>query len=173
MQRTDHIKQALDRVQSIFTAKPEKARMTKRGRATVTVGLQCEYVEDGHTLRADMPEPFGGNGQAPSPGGYARAGLSMCLAIGYAMRAAQAGVPLHKVEVDIEADTDLRGAFGFPGVSCGFSEMRYSVRVESDAPEQAVIAALDEADARSPVLDAFRGAKKVVRSVTVVRPETV
>jgi uncharacterized OsmC-like protein len=173
MDRAKHIKQALERVESIFRAKPEKARFTKGGRATLTRGLVCEYVEDGRTVVADMPEPFGGEGRALSPGGYARAGLSMCLAIGYAMRAAHRGVTLNKVEVDVACDTDLASLIGFPGIPAGYSEFRYSVRVESDAPEAEVTALLDEADERSPVLDAFRRAQRVVRSVVVTRPETV
>lgn len=173
MERTERIKQALDRVQSIFTARPEKARSTKGGRATLTAGLQCEYSEDGHTLRADMPEPYGGGGKALSPGGYARAALGMCLAIGYAMRAAQRGVPIRRLEVDVEADIDLRGIFAIAGIPCGYSEIRCSVRVESDAPEEAVLAAIDEADARSPVLDSYQRTRKIVRSVTITRPETV
>jgi uncharacterized OsmC-like protein len=170
MQST-RIKQALERMEGIFRAKPSAARFTKGGRATLKAGLLCEYTEDGKTVMADMPAPFGGDGKALSPGGYARAGLSMCLAIGYAMRAAHRGVTLHKVEVDIEADADFGCLFGLPAVP--YSEFRYSVRIESDAPDSEVTAIVDEADARSPVLDAFRDAKRVVRSLAVSRPETV
>jgi hypothetical protein len=47
------------------------------------------------------------------------------------------------------------------------------VRVASDAPEEAVRAVIEEADARSPVLDSFRRGQRIVRSVAIVRPETV
>lgn len=173
MERAQRIKQALDRVQAIFAAKPEKARFTKGGTATVREGLLCEYTEEGRTVVADMPEPFGGDGTALSPGGYARAGLSMCLAIGYAMRAAHRGIPVNKVEVHIEADTDFSSLFGVPGVAVGYSEFRYRIRIESDAAEAQVLAVIEEADARSPVLDSFRRAQKLVRSVTVAPAETV
>jgi uncharacterized OsmC-like protein len=169
----DQIRQALERTQAIFAAKPAAARVTKKGRATLIEGLECQYTEDNFTVRADMPTPMGGEGKALSPGGYARAGLSMCLAIGYAMRAAHRGIALQKVEVDIESDTDLRSLFGVPGVPCGYGEFRYAVRVVSEAPEEEVMAVIDEADSRSPVLDAFRAEKKVVRSVAIARPETV
>ncbi|HEX2197274.1 MAG TPA: OsmC family protein [Burkholderiales bacterium] len=171
MDKSMQIKQALDRMEGIFRAKPSAARFTKGGRATLIAGLLCEYTEEGKSVRADMPPPFGGEGKGLSPGGYARAGLSMCLAIGYAMRAAHRGLTLHKVEVDIEADADFACLFGLPAVP--YSEFRYCVRIESDAPQAEVIAMVDEADARSPVLDAFREAKRVLRSLTVSRPETV
>jgi uncharacterized OsmC-like protein len=173
MERSAAIRRALDRAQSVFAAKPAAARVTKGGRATLKEGLTCEYVEGGRKLLADMPVPLGGEDKALSPGGYARAGLSMCLAIGYAVRAAHRGVVLRKVEVDIECDTDLGSVFGFPGIPAGYSEFRYSVRIESEAPETAILALVDEADQRSPVLDAFGRAQKIVRSIAVSRPETV
>jgi uncharacterized OsmC-like protein len=169
----EQIRQSLDRAQAIFAAKPAAARVTKKGCATLIQGLECQYTEENFTVRADMPAPLGGEGKGLSPGGYARAGLSMCLAIGYAMRAAHRGITLQKVEVDIETDTDLGSMFGFAGVPCGYSEFRYTVRVASDAPEEAVRAVIEEADARSPVLDSFRRGQRIVRSVAIVRPETV
>ena len=146
MDRKHEIKQALDRAQSIFTAKPALARVTKGGRATLRKGLACEYVEDGRALVADMPSPLGGEDKGLSPGGYARAGLGMCLAIGYAMRAAQRGVDVVKIEVDLEADNDVASLFGLPGSTVGYGEFRFSVRIESAAPEEEILALIDEAD---------------------------
>lgn len=171
MDKTPQIRQSLDRMEGIFRAKPSAARFTKGGRATLIAGLLCEYTEDGKSVSADMPPPFGGEGKALSPGGYARASLGMCLAIGYAMRAAHRGLTLQKVQVDIEADGDSACLFGLPAAP--YSEFRYRVHIESDAPEAEVVALVDEADARSPVLDVFRDAKRVLRSLTVSRPETV
>jgi len=173
MERTEKIKQATERTENVFTAKPSTARVTKTGRATMIEGLLCQYAEGDFTVRADMPEVFGGEGKALSPGGYIRAGLSMCLAIGYAIAAARHGIAFHKVEVDIEADMDLRGAFAAPGVRCSPSEFRYTVHVESDAPEAAVRAVIEEGDTKSPVLDTIRIEQRLVRVVKITRPETV
>lgn len=170
-ERSNDIKQALERVEGIVRAKPAAGRATKSGRATLKGGLLCEYTEDGKTVQADMPPPFGGEGKVLSPGGYARAALATCLAIGYAMRAASVGITLHRVEVDLETEADIACLFALPGTPYG--DFRYSVRIESDAPEAAVKALIEEADARSPVLHAFREAKRVVRSIQVARPETV
>ena len=67
----DQIKQALDRAQAVFAAKPAAACITKKGRATVIRGLECQYTEEGFIFHADMPRPLGGEGRALSPGGYA------------------------------------------------------------------------------------------------------
>lgn len=172
MKTIQEIKQAVERTESVFDAKPSAARVTKTGRATMIGGLACQYTEGDFTIRADMPEIFGGEGKALSPGGYLRGGLAMCLAIGYAIQAARRGVPLHKVEVDIESDADLRGAFGAPGVRCSPSEFRYKVRIESDADDEAVRAVIEGGDSVSPVLDTLRVTQHLVRSVEIARPET-
>jgi uncharacterized OsmC-like protein len=173
MKSNQEIKRAINRTEGVFAARPSAAQITKTGRATMIEGLLCQYTEGDFTIRADTPEIFGGEGKALSPGGYLRGGLSMCLAINYAMRAAQNGVTLRKVEVDIESDADLRGVYGAPGVRCSPSEVRDPVRVESDAPEEAVLAVIEAGDAKSPVLDTIKIAQRLVRSVEIKRPETV
>jgi uncharacterized OsmC-like protein len=173
MKRAQAIKEALDRVQGIFALKPEKGRLTKKGHAVLTDGLLCEYTEDGKTIAADMPETFGGSGKPLSPGGHLRAALATCLAIGYAMRAAQRGVAFTRVEVDIEADADFGAMFGLPGCAAGYGEIRYGVHIESEAGEETVRAIVEECDARSPVLTAIASAQKVARTIVVKRAETV
>jgi uncharacterized OsmC-like protein len=161
---------ALDRAQSIFTAKPEKARVTKHGCATMADGLRGEYVEENWKIPVDMAVPLGGGGTAPSPATYLRASLATCLAMGYAMRAAHRGVPVGAIAVDLEADFDTASLFGLPGAKPGYAEFRYTVRIESDAPEADVQSVIDEADARSPVLQALSISNRLVRNVLVPRP---
>ena len=50
-------------------------------------------------------------------------------------------------------------------VPAGYSQMRYIVSVESDAPEADVLAVLDEADAHSPYRDNYTRAVDVRREV--------
>jgi len=173
MKRAQAVKEALDRVEGIFAARPEKGRLTKKGRAVLTDGLLSEYTEDGKTIAADMPETFGGSGRLLSPPGLMRAGLATCLAIGYAVRAAQLGVALTRVEVDVEADADFGSIFGLPGCATGYGEIRYSVHVESEAAEETVRAIIEASDARSPVLTAIREPQKVARTIVVKRTATV
>lgn len=52
-------------------------------------------------------------------------------------------------------------------VSPAYSQVRYVVRVESDASEEEVLRALDEADARSPYLALFREPQDVRRQVVL------
>ena len=117
-----------------------------------------------------MPRTSGGSAQGPTPGMYGRAALGSCMAIGYAMRAARAGVPVRAIEVEVQADYDDGAAFGTSDAPAGYSEVRCIVTIESDAPEADVLRVLDDADHHSPYLDVFRRAQKVTRSVRIAPP---
>jgi uncharacterized OsmC-like protein len=116
-----------------------------------------------------MPEQAGGNEAGPTPGVFGRAALGSCLAIGYMMRAATMGIPISKLEVEVQADYDDGALFGTaPNVPPGYLEVRYSVTIESDASEEDIINMLDEADKHSPYLDIFSRAQSCNRKVNIV-----
>ena len=101
---------------------------------------------------------------------YGRAALGSCLAIGYAMRAAKLGVPMAGIEVEVQADYDDGALFGVGDAPPGYSEIRYIVTLETEAPEADVLKVLDEADVHSPYLDVFRRAQRCTRTVRIDRP---
>lgn len=83
----------------------------------------------------------------------------------YVMWAAKLGVPIAKLEVDVYADTDLRGMYGVDGIPAGYSEVRYIVSIESPAPKAAILQVLDRAEAHSPYLDVFKRPQNLHRQV--------
>ncbi|NIV03707.1 MAG: OsmC family peroxiredoxin, partial [Calditrichae bacterium] len=54
----------------------------------------------------------GGNNQGPNPGIFGRAALGSCLAIGYMRWAAKLGVPISKIDIEVQTDYDARGEYG-------------------------------------------------------------
>jgi uncharacterized OsmC-like protein len=98
-----------------------------------------------------------------------RGALGSCLALGYAMWAARLGVRLDSLSVEVEADYDSRGELGISDeVPPGYTQVRYTVSVTSDAPEADVRRVLDTADRYSPYRDVFMRANDVRREVTIV-----
>jgi uncharacterized OsmC-like protein len=86
-----------------------------------------------------MTEKYGGTGAGPNPGVFGRAALASCLTLGLAMWAARMGVELTSLEVEVQADYDVRGELGVtPEVRPGYLAMRYRIRVGSPAPEAVV-----------------------------------
>ena len=140
-------------------------RGTARTRARIREGLTCE-IEDGQwTLTADMVEKAGGSGEGPDPGVYGRAALASCLAVGYSMWAADRGVSLTSLEVEVQADYDARPEYGMGDGPPGYEAIRWIVRIESPSPDEEVLEVLRIAEARSPYLAIFRSPQKASREL--------
>lgn len=169
----EKMRAALQRVDKAFAKRPEAARTKKVARAIVREGTRCEYSDDEWSYVADMPETLGGTAAGPTPGTFARAALSTCLAIGYSMRAAYLGVPLRSVEVELHAEVDNRGIFCGQAQAPIYSSLTYIVTVDSDAPEADIQRVLDEADERSPYLVLFRTPQVLRREMHLVRGEAL
>jgi uncharacterized OsmC-like protein len=164
---------ALARAENAFAKRPGLAQQDKLTTASVHEGTLCEVAEDAWKFVVDMPETLGGTAKGPTPGTYVRSGLAACLAIGYSMRAALLGVPLRRVQVELRADTDLRGIFCGMATVPTYNGITYVVTVVSDAPEADIVRVLDESDARSPYVDVFRTPQSLRRETRILRAETV
>jgi len=169
----EHLQAALTRAENAFAKRPSLAKQDTLTAATVQEGTLCEVADDGWKFVVDMPQTLGGTAKGPTPGTYVRSGLAACLAIGYSMRAALLGVPIRRVQVEMRADTDLRGIFCGMAAVPTYNGITYVVTVESDASEADILRVLDEADARSPYVDVFRRPQPLRREAKIVRSETV
>jgi uncharacterized OsmC-like protein len=161
------IRDAWARLESVFTHKPAKALGTGVMRARITQGLRCECREGEWRGFADMPPEAGGEGKDPVPGVYGRAALASCLAIGISAALARAGVSCRSLEVEVEADYDNRGLLGMVGVNPGYSQVRHTVYIDSDAPQDALQAAVAHANRTSPYLSVFAQPQPMVSRVVL------
>jgi uncharacterized OsmC-like protein len=172
MYETDKIKASFERVASALKQRPAFGLGTGTSTACIKNGLTCEIREGNWTFVADMPEQAGGNGTGPTPGVYGRAALGSCLAIGYMMRAAAMNIPISNLEVEIQADYDDGALFGTStSAPPGYLDVRYIVKIESDAAEEDILKMIDEADRHSPYLDVFTRAQHCHREVKIITPK--
>jgi uncharacterized OsmC-like protein len=170
MDTVERIRTAFERNARAVTLRPAIGQGTAVTRVRIRCGLTCD-IEDGRwTFTADMSEKSGGESQGPDPGVYGRAALGSCLAVGYAMWAAKRGVPLAALEIEIQADYDVRGELGVGDIEPGYTEIRYLVSVETEASEDDILSLVDEADASSPYLHVFSRPQKLHREVRVSAP---
>jgi len=171
MLKMDRIREAFSRNRKAVTLRPSMGQGTAVTRVTVGEDLTCR-VDDGRwNLTVGMSEKSGGVAAGPDPGVFGRAALGTCLAMGYVMWAALKEVPLESVEVEIQADYDVRGEYGLDGVDPAYADLRYVVTVRSDAPEADVRAVIDQADAVSPYLTLYRNPQDVRRELRVLAAE--
>jgi uncharacterized OsmC-like protein len=171
MQNTEKIKTAIGRTKKALTLKPSLGKGTGVSKTCVTDGLTCQVQESNWKFTVDMPESVGGNNLGPTPGVYGRAALGSCLAIGYMMKAAELDIEIRHLEIEVQADFDDGALFGTAEnkLPPGYLEVRYSIHIESDAPEEKIMAMVIAGDAHSPYLDIFKRVQKCIRKVNIVR----
>lgn len=171
MATPDDIKIALERNVKAVSLRPSVGQGTAVTRVRLGADLCCDIQDGNWTLKAGMTEKYGGDGSAPNPGVLGRAAIGSCLAIGYAMWASRMHVPITSLEVEIQADYDVRGELGASDdVRPGYGEIRYVVRVESDAPAEDVERMLQTAERRSSWLDVVGNATPMRREVRIISP---
>ena len=91
--------------------------------------------------------------------------LAGCLTSGIAANAALFDVPIEGLDIEMEADLDLRGLLGHDkSLRNGFSDIRYTVTIDSPAPEDKVRRCKETIDRKSPVLEALTTPIRVTSS---------
>ena len=165
------IREALERSAKAVALKPAIGQKTGRTKVRLRPGLQCDIEDGAFRLTAGAGPASGGSGEGPSPGALGRGALGSCLAIGYACWAARLDVPIDSVEVDVEADYDVRGELGVSDdVPPGYTDVRYTVTISSRAPQADIQRVIDTAEQYSPYRDIFASATPVHRQVRIVEP---
>ena len=76
---------------------------------------------------------------------------------------------ISSLEVEIHADYDVRGELGVADVPSGYLQIRYTVRIGSDAPESEIMKVLDTADEHSSYVEIFSTEQDLRREVEIVK----
>ena len=165
------IAEAISRSRQYLGDSPEKAR-SRDSMATAVLEDRLRMRVDGPrgwSLVTDMAPGVGGLGSAPPPGWMLRAASAACLASLIAMRAAETGVTLSLLEVEVDSEFDDRGLLGLDDdIPAGPLGLRTVVRVAAEnADEPTLHAMVRWADEHSPVHDAVRRAVPVELVIVV------
>lgn len=156
------VKSSIETAVAYLGEHPDEARYTdSSATAVLEEGLRVLVTDpDGHHVVTDMPASVGGGGQGPSPGWLLRAALASCGATLIAMRAAESGVDLDRLEVTVDSESDDRGILGMsPEIPAGPLSVR--VRISIQGPGDAMDDVVREAITRCPVHDAMARAVPV------------
>jgi uncharacterized OsmC-like protein len=166
----EQIREALAGVIQHFEQHPELGPTTDSTALAVWQGGLRFQTEgpNGATLVSEMPKAVGGGGSAPTPGWLLRAALANCNASMIALRAAQTGITLTRLEVSVDSESNDRGLLGLGDVPPGPLQVHLKVRLaaEGASPEQ-LKALVAWADRHSPVADALRRAVPLSASVEI------
>jgi uncharacterized OsmC-like protein len=111
------------------------------------------YVRDLPPRAVDEPTRSSRSDPAPEPLEALLSALGACLGVGIRANAVARGIVLSSLELEIEADiaaAPLDGTGLEPG-PLGFEVVRAVVRIEADAPREALVALVSRASLWSPV----------------------
>ncbi|MFO8029585.1 MAG: OsmC family protein [Cyclonatronaceae bacterium] len=167
------LKKAFERSRKAVSMRPEMGKGTAVTKVRLQDGTTCEVEHKHWKFKVDIGKAEGGNDAGPGPGILERGALGSCLAIGYSQQAALADVPVYGIEVAVESDMDARGMLGIDDRPPGFNELRCKVTIQSPANENEIRKIIERAERHSPVLDDFKRAVPVNRTLTITNPEQI
>jgi hypothetical protein len=88
------------------------------------------------------------------------------------MWAARLGINIHSLQVEVQADYDVRGELGVSDeVPPGYLAVRYLVSVESDATQDEIMNLLNTADKHSSWRDDYERQLPLTREVRISAPK--
>ena len=132
------------------------AEETFKSKVTLKEGLTVEAESRGHKIIMDEPEAMGGTDKGMNPVELTLTALGGCLSICAGMFAESCGVELNDFSVDLEGDLDLKGFKGAKGVDPGFQEVRFTLNIDSDSPEENIEELVEVIESRCPVSDSLK-----------------
>lgn len=159
MTRNTDLGSCLLRARNAFEQRPSVAVHEDAPAVAVWDGVLGSRLEHAAVpaLRTDMPAALGGQGAAPAPGWYFRAGVASCLVTSIAMQAAMRGIALTHLAVQARSVSDARGLFGCAGVPPGPLRFSLAVTVQAeDTPPEILRELVEAAQALAPLSDALR-----------------
>ncbi|NIV04324.1 OsmC family peroxiredoxin [Candidatus Saccharibacteria bacterium] len=125
--------------------------------------------ENGETVfKVDNPTFMGGGGKLPGPMHYCFYGLASCYTGTFATMAAMLGIELKKLTTRVEADVNFSRVFGVSEEPT-MEEVRVTLQVESDAPEEKIKEAEELAIQRCPVVFTLKNPVKLTPKVEILK----
>ena len=166
---------ALERVRKVFQRRPDQglhddAPATSRWAGGLRV---IASHANGVQIATDMPSELGGSGDRITPGWMLRAGFASCTATCVAMAAAEQGIELDALEVQVKSRTDARGMLGMPevgdkAVPAGPQDMQVIVKIAArGAAPQRLRALVEQSYQRSPMACALQDATPVALHIEI------
>ena len=144
------------------------AVQTVKAKATLKENVLVETEARGHQLTIDEPENLGGTDKGMNPVEVLLSGLGACQSIVARTYAKKFDIQLDAFSVELEGDIDLDGFLGKGDVRPGFSTIRYTYHIETDAPEAKVEQFVAYIEKHCPVGDTIANTVELVSAGFVI-----
>lgn len=134
------------------------AKQVFKANAHLKEKVLVETTARQHQVFVDEPEALGGTDTAMNPVELLLSSLGACQSIVGRTYADQFGIELKDFRVELEGDLDIDGFLNKSDVRPGFSDIRSTFHIETDAPEEKVEEFLKFLEAHCPVGDTIENA---------------
>jgi uncharacterized OsmC-like protein len=122
------------------------------------IGRQRPFV-----LESDLPAVFNGGNTAINPLENLLSALAACLTTTLVYQATVRGIYIDAIECSVEGDIDLRGFLGLDEtVARGYEEIRVSVDIEADVPDDKLDSIVELGKRYSPLIELLSHGTRVV-----------
>ncbi|HQI25477.1 MAG TPA: OsmC family protein [Smithella sp.] len=133
-------------------------------------GMMVESDARGFKFIADEPRGLGGTNRGMNPMETILCALGACQCMTARFFAMLLKIDLTEYHVDVEGDIDARGFLNADsGIRPGFQEIRLTVRMKANVPEEKIAELLAMVESRCPVGETvLHGAPVVVRHIELL-----
>ena len=130
-------------------------------------GARARTTARSFTIDTDEPAPLGGTDAAVDPMELVLAAVGTCLNIGWVTQARKRGIDYRDLRIEVSGSYDLRGYLDVDdSTRPGFSDITYSVTVDTDASPKELAEIKEAAERTSPMFDNVLNATPVTGRVT-------
>src|SRR3954449_2018243 len=117
-------------------------------------GARARTTARSFSIDTDEPAPLGGTDAAVDPMELVLAAVGTCLNIGWVTQARKRGVEYRDLRIEVSGNYDLRGYLGIDDdTRPGFTDISYTVTVDSDASPEQLAEIQKAAERTSPMFD--------------------
>lgn len=139
-----------------IAANTASASLTFTTSGVSTGSVSSEITAGKHSFIVDEPAALAGDDVAASPVEFALGALISCQVVVYRLYAQQLGLRIDSLEVNADADLDVRGLFGIDqAVRPGFGDVRLKVKIGGPETRERYEELQAAVDTHCPVLDIF------------------
>lgn len=143
------------------------AKQVFKANAHLQEKVLVETTARQHRVLVDEPEALGGDDTAMNPVELLLSALGACQSIVARTYADDFGIDLKDFRVELEGDLDTDGFLNKTDARPGYSDIRSTYNIDTDAPEEKVIEFLQFLEKHCPVGDTIENAVRFSSSYKI------
>lgn len=129
------------------------AKTTFKAAAYLREGVQVKVKSRNFEVTIDEPKSLGGTDTGMNPVELLLSALGACQAIVARVYAKKFDIQMENLWIEVEGDLDIDGFLNKSDVRPGYSDIRYNIHIETDAPREKIEEFVAFIESKCPVGD--------------------